>query len=167
MREIQERDELLDKKYTTGLTGDEEIRLSHLQEVIDKETTKDITLAITPEMSKEIDKGLREGRELIKKIDERLRGELTIMKKPPGTEVPKCIGLADNEPSDTHPFKAPVGKLRVTGFDSFDGTDWFDKDFDNLSDAKEYIEEKTKGENMLIYYVWDNAGNCLAESGEF
>lgn len=68
---------------------------------------------------------------------------------------------------ETFSRKAPPGKFRTIGVDTFDGTDWHDKDFDTLKEAKQYVADKVKGTQMLIYHVYDDQGRHLAQDGKF
>jgi hypothetical protein len=63
--------------------------------------------------------------------------------------------------------KAPAGKFRVIGVDTFDGTDWHEKDCDSLSEAREYADEKVKGQQMLKMYVYNDQGLHRHGSGTF
>jgi len=63
--------------------------------------------------------------------------------------------------------QAPEGKFRVVGVDTFDGTDWVDGDYETLDLAKTRIQEKTKGESMLKYYIYDDTGKFVDSAGTF
>ena len=60
---------------------------------------------------------------------------------------------------------APKGKFRVVGVDTFDGTDWHEKDFDTKDEAIQHA--KMRGGNMLRMYVYDDAGQHVGVSGTF
>lgn len=55
--------------------------------------------------------------------------------------------------------EAPKGKFRIIGVDTFDGGDWVEGDFDTLDQAIEHVNEKTKGEQMLMMHVYDDTGS--------
>ena len=61
--------------------------------------------------------------------------------------------------------KAPEGKFRVVGVDTFDGSDWVEGDFDTLNQATKHVIEKTKGEEMLIMHIYDDTGTHHYEHG--
>ena len=63
--------------------------------------------------------------------------------------------------------KAPPGKFRVIGVDTFDGGDWLDGDFDTLTEAKNHIIEKTRGTQMLMMYIYDERGRYTEGAGKF
>jgi len=63
--------------------------------------------------------------------------------------------------------KAPQGKYRIIGVDTFDGTDWLEKDCDTLVEAQEYITTKVKGQQMLKMYIYDDKGKYVADVGVF
>jgi len=62
-------------------------------------------------------------------------------------------------------LKAPTGKFRVIGVDTFDGTDWISGDFDTLDEAKQ--KAKDEGGTMLKTHVYDDAGKHVFEAGSF
>ncbi len=64
-------------------------------------------------------------------------------------------------------FKAPKGKFRVIGVDTFDseGCDWIEGDFDTKEEAIRHA--KLKGGTMLKMHVFDDAGNHVSEAGTF
>jgi hypothetical protein len=62
-------------------------------------------------------------------------------------------------------LKAPSGKFRTVGVDTFDRTDWVDGDFDTLEEAKE--RARILGGTMLKTHVYDDAGRHLYEAGRF
>lgn len=65
------------------------------------------------------------------------------------------------------PRKAPEGKFRVIGVDTFDGGDWVDGDFDTVEAAKERIEEKTRGQQMLRMHIYNDRGHNVGDGGTF
>ncbi|HEY4755754.1 MAG TPA: hypothetical protein VIH28_06855 [Ignavibacteriaceae bacterium] len=62
-------------------------------------------------------------------------------------------------------FKAPKGKFRVVGVDTFDGSDWIEGDFKTKEEA--FKEANTKGGSMLKTHVYDDSGNHLHDAGSF
>lgn len=62
---------------------------------------------------------------------------------------------------------APKGKFRVIGVDTFDGGDWKYDDYKTLAAAKKFVDEETKGKQMLKVYVYDDKGACVYSSGSF
>jgi len=62
-------------------------------------------------------------------------------------------------------LKAPEGKFRVVGVDTFDGTDWVNGDYATLEIAKDMARER--GGTMLKFHVYDDQGNHLFEAGTF
>lgn len=63
--------------------------------------------------------------------------------------------------------KAPAGKFRLVGVDTFDGTDWLDGDFKTLEIAKKHADKKVKGQEMLKMYVYDDSGAVRYDAGTF
>jgi hypothetical protein len=63
--------------------------------------------------------------------------------------------------------KAPKGKFRVIGVDTFDGGDWVSGDFATLDDAKKHAANQTKGQQMLKMHIYDDKGNHLGQDGSF
>lgn len=63
--------------------------------------------------------------------------------------------------------KAPKGKFRVVGVDTFDGGDWVEDDFKTIREAKGRVRKKTKGKQMLKMYVYNDKGVCVDEAGTF
>ncbi|TAN58505.1 hypothetical protein EPN15_00785 [Patescibacteria group bacterium] len=63
--------------------------------------------------------------------------------------------------------KAPTGKFRVVGVDTFDGDDWVEGDFDAFDEAKKRADEETKDKQMLIMHVYNDVGTHCYEAGEF
>ncbi len=64
-------------------------------------------------------------------------------------------------------FKAPKGKFRVIGVDTFDrdGSDWIEGDFKTKEEALKVAKEK--GGTMLKTHVYDDKGNHIGEGGTF
>lgn len=62
-------------------------------------------------------------------------------------------------------LKAPAGKYRVIGVDTFDGTDWVSGDYDTLDQAKQ--NAKDEGGTMLKTHVYDDTGKHVFEAGSF
>ena len=55
--------------------------------------------------------------------------------------------------------KAPKGKFRVIGVDTFSGGDWMEGDFDTLDQAMEHANNETNGKKMLMMHVYDDTGS--------
>lgn len=62
-------------------------------------------------------------------------------------------------------LKAPPGKFRVVGVDTFDGTDWVEGDFDTQEEAVKTALHR--GGEMLKMHVYDERGTHLGEGGRF
>jgi hypothetical protein len=62
-------------------------------------------------------------------------------------------------------LKAPTGKFRVIGVDTFDGTDWVYGDFNTKEEAIELANKK--GRIMLKTHVYDDQGKHIHEAGTF
>jgi hypothetical protein len=62
-------------------------------------------------------------------------------------------------------LKAPTGKYRVVGVDTFDGTNWVENDYGNLEEATRIA--KGLGGTMLKVHVYDDQGKHLFEAGTF
>lgn len=62
-------------------------------------------------------------------------------------------------------LKAPEGKFRVVGVDTFDGTDWVEGDFNSQSEA--CLHAMRCGGEMLKMHVYDDAGRHIAEQGKY
>lgn len=62
-------------------------------------------------------------------------------------------------------LKAPLGKYRVVGVDTFDGTDWIEGDFDFLNEAIRLA--KSKGGEMLKTHVYNDQGKHMFDAGTF
>lgn len=61
--------------------------------------------------------------------------------------------------------KAPKGKFRVIGVDTFDGGDWVEDDFDTREEAIE--RATTKGGEMTKMHVYDDRGQHIHDAGTF
>lgn len=62
-------------------------------------------------------------------------------------------------------LKAPIGKYRVVGVDTFDGTDWIIGDY--LSRSTAIRIAKQSGGTMLKTHVYDDKGKHLYDAGIF
>lgn len=62
-------------------------------------------------------------------------------------------------------LKAPPGKFRVIGVDTFDGTDWVCGDYDDRHTAITLANEK--GGTMLKTHVYDDTGKHIHDAGTF
>jgi hypothetical protein len=62
-------------------------------------------------------------------------------------------------------LKAPAGKFRVVGVDTFDGTDWVYGDYDTQEQALALAE--AKGGEMLKTHVYDDTGRHIGGFGRF
>jgi hypothetical protein len=63
--------------------------------------------------------------------------------------------------------KAPKGKYRVVGVDTFDGGDWLEGDFSSLEAAEKHVAERTKGQQMLKMHIFNDHGTHVGEAGTF
>jgi len=63
--------------------------------------------------------------------------------------------------------RAPKGKFRVVGVDTFDGGDWVEGDFDTLEKARKHASERTNGVQMLKMHVYDDTGTHRYGAGTF
>mgnify|MGYP001559318669 CR=1 FL=1 len=63
--------------------------------------------------------------------------------------------------------KAPNGKFRVIGVDTYDGENWVEGDFDTLEQATKHAYEHTKDKNMLKMHVYDDTGHHRYEAGRY
>ena len=61
--------------------------------------------------------------------------------------------------------KAPAGKFRVIGVDTFDGGDWVQGDFDTKDEALRVAQEK--GGEMTKMHVYDERGHHVGQAGTF
>lgn len=67
--------------------------------------------------------------------------------------------------ADATELKAPEGKFRVVGVDTFDGDDWVVGDYDTKDKAIDVANEKA-GE-MLKMHVYDEKGKRVEQAGTF
>jgi len=67
--------------------------------------------------------------------------------------------------SPTIELKAPKGKFRTTGYDSFSHEDWIYGDHDTLEEARMFAT--IKGRMMNIVYIWDDKGNRVGIQGNY
>lgn len=63
--------------------------------------------------------------------------------------------------------KAPQGKFRVIGVDTFDGGDWVEGDFDTCELARKHVDERTAGKQMLEMHIYDDNGSNVGSAGKF
>jgi len=76
------------------------------------------------------------------------------------------IGTKEKEKKmTTLELKAPPGKFRVVGVDTFDGTDWIYGDYDTIEEATSLAN--SKGGEMLKTHVYDDAGKHCGGAGRF
>jgi len=61
--------------------------------------------------------------------------------------------------------RAPNGKFRVVGVDTFDGGDWPHEDYPTLKDALEVANDR--GGDMTVMHVYDDAGKHVGRAGTF
>jgi hypothetical protein len=66
---------------------------------------------------------------------------------------------------DKAEFKAPKGKYRVIGVDTFAHEDWVQEDGTDKQSAIRIANEK--GGNMQKMHVYDDQGNHIHEAGTF
>lgn len=59
--------------------------------------------------------------------------------------------------------KAPEGKFRVVGVDTFSGDDWVERDCDTLEEARKVADEE--GGTMTKMHVYDDTGKHLYDAG--
>jgi len=64
-------------------------------------------------------------------------------------------------------LKAPSGKFRVIGVDTFDGMDWVSGDFNSLNEAIRHADTQVKGEQMLKMHIYDDTGLHHYDAGTF
>lgn len=62
-------------------------------------------------------------------------------------------------------LKAPRGKYRVVGVDTFDGEDFLIGDFDSKEEAIQIAHER--GGHMRKTHVYSDAGKHIGEGGSF
>lgn len=63
--------------------------------------------------------------------------------------------------------KAPTGKFRVVGVDTFDGDDWVEGDFDTINAARIHVGKKTRGQQMLKMHIYNDRGDHVGDGGTF
>lgn len=63
--------------------------------------------------------------------------------------------------------KAPKGKFRVIGVDTFEGGDWVEGDFKTLEAAHKHAKKRTKGKQMLMMHIYDDTGAHHHDVGSF
>ena len=63
--------------------------------------------------------------------------------------------------------KAPNGKFRVIGADTYDGEGWVKGDFDTLEQATKHMDEYTKDKNMLKMHIYNDTGRHRYEAGRY
>jgi hypothetical protein len=81
---------------------------------------------------------------------------------------PLSVSEGGNRGIDTEfSRKAPKGKYRIIGVDTFDGTDWVEKDCDTLTEAQEHISKRVTRQEMLKLYIYDDKGKYVAEAGTY
>ena len=73
----------------------------------------------------------------------------------------------DNDRLSFEERKAPAGKFRVIGVDTFDGTDWVCGDYPTNEEAVAFADEKGRGAKMLKLHVFDDQGTHMHEAGSF
>jgi hypothetical protein len=61
--------------------------------------------------------------------------------------------------------KAPPGKFRIIGVDTFDGGDWVQGDCDTIEEARELAAEK--GGTMTKMHIYNDEGRHVGEAGTF
>ena len=68
---------------------------------------------------------------------------------------------------DNHPtqLRAPFGKFRVVGVDTFDHTDWVEGDFDTKDAAIDHA--RSRGGEMLKMHVYDDQQRHIEQAGTF
>jgi len=64
-------------------------------------------------------------------------------------------------------LRAPTGKFRVVGVDTFDGTDWVVGDYPTLDEARTVARDQAKGKEMLKMHVYDEDGRHHFDAGVF
>ena len=63
--------------------------------------------------------------------------------------------------------KAPDGKFRVVGVDTFDGQDWVQGDFGSLDLAEKAADQFVENQQMLKMHVYDDQGKHHYQTGKF
>ncbi len=81
---------------------------------------------------------------------------------------PRPVNQGGNRGIDeTFSRKAPTGKFRVIGVDTFDGDDWVEGDFPSLGEALAHVRAQTSGKQMLMMHVYDEHGRHTGDAGSF
>ena len=81
---------------------------------------------------------------------------------------PRPVSKGGNAGIDeTFSRKAPTGKFRVIGVDTFDGDDWIEDDFDTIELARAHAAEKTAGKQMLKMHIYNDMGDHVGAAGTF
>jgi len=62
-------------------------------------------------------------------------------------------------------LKAPQGKFRVIGVDTFDHTEWISGDFNTKEEAIKHAEKEVEDEEMLKMHIYDDKGKHLYDCG--
>lgn len=62
-------------------------------------------------------------------------------------------------------LKAPAGKFRVVGVDTFDGTDWIERDFNSKDEALSHANWNSG--TMLKMHVYDDQERTVDSFGSF
>ena len=62
-------------------------------------------------------------------------------------------------------LKAPPGKYRVVGVDTFDGTDWIDGDYDSEQEARKAARKL--GGTMQKSYIYTDEPQLIDSYGTF
>lgn len=62
-------------------------------------------------------------------------------------------------------LKAPKGKYRVVGVDTFSNEDWIVGDYNGSKEAKEIADKK--GGTMTMMHVYDHNGKCIHTAGTY
>lgn len=78
---------------------------------------------------------------------------------------PRHIDEGGNRTTTARDLKAPKGKFKVIGVDTFDGGDWVVGIF---SDKNKAIEKaNSQGGIMSITYIYDDNGNQVYKAGTY
>ena len=81
---------------------------------------------------------------------------------------PRPVSKGGNQGIDNQfSRKAPKGKFRLIGVDTFDGGDWIVDDYKSFTTAKQIANSETAGKQMLKMYVYDDMGVCVHSAGSF
>lgn len=70
----------------------------------------------------------------------------------------------ENRTTTHDDLKAPKGKFRVIGVDTFDGGDWIVGDY---RDKEEAFKNATVTQQMEIRYVYNDKGQRIYKQGTF